>query len=258
MNTGYNAERFMTVASYIKAFFAIIGILDYLAYRANPNTEPIFAEFIRRLRKSTRSTNPPANLPNSPKDQHDGQAKGCAVLMISLSSSPAAQLLFCRCANVPARGIFMGVSDVVGSVRLSVHPSVRPSRLAQKKGFPLCCEVHTCGTESPRHVRLLPLFHLPPSSTPSNTYGLHWREGGGQGRSASSCSLRNDREDQHSNASPPRVFLSFTANDHSCEKGGRSSINGCSRESSSLPARALILNSTMCIPRDIRSWNRKY
>ena len=96
-----------------------------------------------------------------------------------------------------------------------------PSVLSPKKGFPLCCEVHTCGTESPPtsirpFVRPFPLYHLPPSSTPSNTYGLHE----GQREGASSCSLRNDREDQHSSTSPPRIFLSFSTNDHFRGKGG--------------------------------------
>lgn len=114
----------------------------------------------------------PANLPaasKSPKGPTRWSDEGLRYFddLADIVVAGAAVVLLLR--KRTRTGIFMGVSDVVRSVRPSVRPSVR---LTPKKGFPLCCEVHTCGTESPRHVRLLPLYHLSPSSTPSNTYGL--------------------------------------------------------------------------------------
>lgn len=131
----------------------------------------------------------------------------------------------------------MGASDVVGSVRPSVRPSVRshkPERVPVVLAEFTHVELKASDRESVRpSVRArssaLPLYHLPPSSTPSHTYGLH-------GRGALTCSLRNDREDRHngggdggSSSTSPCVFLSFSANDHSREKGGGwggDSING--------------------------------
>jgi len=95
----------------------------------------------------------------------------------------------------------------------SVRPSVRPSVLSTKKGFRLRCELHTCGTESPRRPSVRPPASIISPSTFVHPLGYiwpaRWRDGCGE-RDVSSCSLRNDREDQHF---APRVFLSFSADD---------------------------------------------
>lgn len=109
----------------------------------------------------------PSRGSEAPEDQRwSGEGLRCfdALAVVSLSGAAVVLLLRKRTRT----------GDFHGDVgRRRICPSVQ----SPKKGFPLCCEVHTCGTESPRRpfVRLLPLYHLPPSSTPSNTYGLRER-----------------------------------------------------------------------------------
>lgn len=82
------------------------------------------------------------------------------------------------------QGIFMGVLDETRRVLWSVCPSPPSAERVPVVQF----TTHACETES--HAAL-PLYHLPPWSTPSNTYGL---SGCIWGQRASSCSLRNDQE----------------------------------------------------------------
>ena len=65
-----------------------------------------------------------------------------------------------------------------------------PSVLSPKKGFPLCCEVHTCGTESPRRpsVRSSARFHyITYHLRPPPRIHMAYMKGKGKARHLAAC-----------------------------------------------------------------------
>lgn len=96
-------------------------------------------------------------------------SKSCSCCFVAQASKPEPKL--------PAGDFHGGVG------RRRVLWSVCPSPpLAER--VPVVLTTHACETES--HAAL-PLYHLPPWSTLSNTYGF-------SGYMGASCSLRNDQE----------------------------------------------------------------